>query len=84
MPEIGPDPVEYTQDEMDEIYAGYAILVKPTAKIVTRAGEQEPESEGHWLVRTLWRYRRYYASAALGALLINVLGLASIFFTMNV
>nr|WP_080426061.1 type I secretion system permease/ATPase [Burkholderia ubonensis] len=84
MPDIGPDPVEYTQDEMDEIYSGYAILVKPTAKIDTRAGEQEPEPEGHWLVRTLWRYRRYYASAALGALLINVLGLASIFFTMNV
>jgi ATP-binding cassette, subfamily C, bacterial LapB len=84
MPDIGPDPVEYTQDEMDEIYAGYAILVKPTAKIDTRAGEQAPEPAGHWLLRTLWRYRRYYASAALGALLINVLGLASIFFTMNV
>ena len=84
MTEISPDPVEYTQQEMDEIYSGYAILVKPAAKVDTRAGEQEPEPAGHWLLRTLWRYRRYYASAALGALLINVLGLASIFFTMNV
>jgi ATP-binding cassette subfamily C protein LapB len=84
MPDIGPEPVEYTQEEMDAVYSGYAILVKPTAKVDTRAGEQEPEPAGHWLLRTLWRYRRYYASAALGALLINVLGLASIFFTMNV
>ncbi|WP_080406723.1 type I secretion system permease/ATPase [Burkholderia ubonensis] len=84
MPEVGPDPVEYTQEEMDEFYSGYAILVKPTAQVDTRAGELEPEPAGHWLLRTLWRYRRYYASAALGALLINVLGLASIFFTMNV
>ncbi|MGM3276027.1 type I secretion system permease/ATPase [Ralstonia sp. 24A2] len=84
MSDIGPDPVEYTQEEMNEIYSGYAILVKPAAKVDTRAGEQDPEPAGHWLLRTLWRYRRYYASAALGALLINVLGLASIFFTMNV
>nr|WP_082742124.1 type I secretion system permease/ATPase [Burkholderia sp. MSMB1078WGS] len=84
MPDIGMNPVEYTQEEMDEMYSGYAILVKPTAKVDTRAGEASPEPAGHWLLRTLWRYRRYYASAALGALLINVLALAGIFFTMNV
>ncbi|HEY2022844.1 type I secretion system permease/ATPase [Paraburkholderia sp.] len=83
LPELGPEPVEYTQEEMDEFYAGYAILVKPTAKIELR-GEDSVEPAGHWLVGTLWRYRRYYASAALGALLINVLSLASVFFTMNV
>jgi len=83
VPEIGPEPVEYTQQEMDEIYAGYAILVKPTAN-VEPAKEDNVEPSGHWLAGTLWRYRRYYASAALGALLINVLGLASVFFTMNV
>ncbi|MGF6789088.1 type I secretion system permease/ATPase [Paraburkholderia sp. 35.1] len=83
VPEIGPEPVEYTQEEMDEIYSGYAILVKPTAKVELREGDSV-EPAGHWLLGTLWRYRRYYASAALGALLINVLGLASVFFTMNV
>ncbi|MDP5009119.1 MAG: ABC transporter transmembrane domain-containing protein, partial [Glaciimonas sp.] len=84
MSEIGDAPVEYTQEEMDEIYSGYAILVKPTAKPDNRAGEQEPEPAGNWLLRTLWRYRSYYTSAAIAALLINLLGLASIFFTMNV
>ena len=83
VPEIGNEPVEYTQEEMDEIYAGYAILVKPTAKVELSEGDSV-EPAGHWLLGTLWRYRRYYASAALGALLINVLGLASVFFTMNV
>jgi ATP-binding cassette subfamily C protein LapB len=84
MPDVGSEPVEYNQEEMDAIFSGYAILVKPRAKVDTRAGEQTPEPAGHWLLKTLWRYRRYYASAAVGALLINVLGLASIFFTMNV
>ncbi|WP_080421816.1 type I secretion system permease/ATPase [Burkholderia ubonensis] len=84
IPDLGDEPVEYAQQEMDEIYSGYAILVKPRARIDTRAGEAAVEPAGHWLFKTLWRYRRYYVSAALGALLINVLGLASIFFTMNV
>ncbi|WP_249202684.1 type I secretion system permease/ATPase [Burkholderia cenocepacia] len=84
MPDVGTELVEFAQEEMDEFYSGYAILVKPAAKIDTRASEPVPEPAGNWLLRTLWRYHRYYASAALGALLINVLGLASVFFTMNV
>lgn len=82
--EISSEPVEVSQEDMNELYAGHAILVKPTAKIDTRAGEETAQAPGHWLFSTLWRYRRYYRSAAIGAVLINVLALASIFFTMNV
>ena len=84
LPEISTEPVEIPQSEMDELYGGFAILAKPVAKIDTRAGEETERSAGHWLLSTLWRYRRYYRSAAIGAVLINVLALASIFFTMNV
>lgn len=84
VPDVSSEPVEYTQDQMKEFYSGYAIFVKPRAKVDTRAGEEDKPSSGHWLYSTLWRFRRFYASAALAALLINVLGLASIFFTMNV
>lgn len=84
LPEIGNEPVQIPQSEMDELYGGYAILAKPVAKIDTRAGEEAERPAGHWLLSTLWRYRRYYRSAAIGAVLINVLALASIFFTMNV
>lgn len=84
LPEVGSEAVEVGQVEMDEIYAGHAILLKPVAKVDARAGEQTPQATGHWLLSTLWRYRQYYRSAAIGALLINVLALASIFFTMNV
>lgn len=84
LPEVGSEAVEVSQLEMEQMYTGYAILVKPRAKVDTRAGEQSPQAAGHWLLSTLWRYRRYYRSAAIGAVLINVLALASIFFTMNV
>lgn len=84
LPEIGAEAVEVGQEEMDEMYAGHAVLTKPVAKVDTRAGDALPQPAGHWLLSTLWRYRRYYRSAAIGAVLVNVLALASIFFTMNV
>jgi ATP-binding cassette subfamily C protein LapB len=84
LPEISDEPVDIAQAEMDELYAGYAILAKLKAKVDNRAGEETARPAGHWLLSTLWRYRRYYRSAAIGAVLINVLALASIFFTMNV
>lgn len=84
LPEISLEAVELDQAGLDTLYAGYAILVKPSAKVDQRAGAQTPQPAGHWLFSTLWRYRRFYRSAAIGAVLINVLALASIFFTMNV
>ncbi|MGF6401538.1 ATP-binding cassette subfamily C protein LapB [Pseudomonas frederiksbergensis] len=84
LPEISDEAVEIGQADMDELYTGFAILMKPKAKVDMRAGDETPQAAGHWLFSTLWRYRRYYRSAAIGAVLINVLALASIFFTMNV
>lgn len=84
MPEISLDPVEIGQGAMDDLYIGFAILMKPKAKIDLRAGVETPQVSGHWLLTTLWRYRQYYRSAAIAAVLINVLALATIFFTMNV
>ncbi|MBR8213209.1 type I secretion system permease/ATPase [Burkholderia cenocepacia] len=84
MPELGDAPVECTEAELSDAYSGHALLVKPAAKVDARPEDLPIEPAGHWLLRTLWRYRSYYASAALGAFLINVLGLASVFFTMNV
>jgi ATP-binding cassette subfamily C protein LapB len=84
MPEVGPDPVELSQQEVDSWYSGYAIMAKPEAKVDRRVVEGLPENQKHWLFSTLWRYRRYYRSAAVASVLINVLALASIFFTMNV
>lgn len=84
IPEISLQPVEVGQEELERMYAGHALLVKPAASQDNRAAEPLAQPAGHWLFSTLWRYRRYYRSAAIGAVLINVLALASIFFTMNV
>lgn len=84
LPEVGDKPVEIEHAEIAEWYSGFAIFAKPTAKVDRRVEEGLPENQKHWLFSTLWRYRRYYRSAAIASVLINVLALASIFFTMNV
>jgi ATP-binding cassette subfamily C protein LapB len=84
LPEVGPQVVKMGVSKVKAFYSGFAMLVKPLGKVDARAGTPAAKSEGHWLLSTLWRYRRYYWSAALGALLINVLALAGTFFTMNV
>jgi ATP-binding cassette subfamily C protein LapB len=84
LPEIGDECIELSIDHLQEIYAGYAIMTKPTADISEQEETLLPEVKKNWLFSTLWNYRRYYRSAAIAALLINILSLASIFFTMNV
>jgi ATP-binding cassette subfamily C protein LapB len=83
LPEAGSKIVTLGVTQLKENYAGFATLVKPVGQADPRAGNQEPQRQGHWLMSTLWRYRRYYYSVALAAFLINVLALAGAFFTMN-
>ncbi|HCT7898067.1 TPA: type I secretion system permease/ATPase [Enterobacter cloacae] len=84
MPEVGDEPVELNHEALRELYVGYAIAAKPTARIDSRVSDIAPPPKGHWLFSTLWRYRSYYRSAALASVLVNVLALATVFFTMNV
>lgn len=84
MPEVSQQAVDIIHEDLMAFYAGYAILAKPQARLDESSDDPLPEVSGHWLFSTLWRYRRYYRSAAIAAILINVLALASIFFTMNV
>ncbi|WCO73358.1 hypothetical protein PQF84_02695 [Enterobacter hormaechei] len=70
-----------------EVYGGYALVTTPKPSLDARADDlllPKAQNEGHWLYSTLWRYRHYFYSAALAALLANILTLAGTFFTMNV
>ncbi|MBW7981718.1 type I secretion system permease/ATPase [Enterobacillus tribolii] len=86
VPESG-GAVLVDEAELKESYGGYAMVATPKPKLDARGDDQllpEARGEGHWLFSTLWRYRHYFYSAALAALLANVLTLATTFFTMNV
>ncbi|MDQ7214957.1 ABC transporter transmembrane domain-containing protein, partial [Enterobacter cloacae] len=73
--------------DLHEAYGGYALVTTPKPTLDASAEDQllpKAKDEGHWLYSTLWRYRHYFYSAALAALLANILTLAGTFFTMNV
>lgn len=84
LPEMGAQSVILSHAELEALYAGFTLLVKPIGKVDERVQPIDPESAGHWLIGTLWRFRSYYMSAAVAALIINILTLAITFFTMNV
>jgi ATP-binding cassette subfamily C protein LapB len=86
VPESG-GAVMVGEADLQDSYGGYALVATPKPKLDARADDQllpKAQDEGHWLFSTLWRYRHYFYSAALAALLANILTLASTFFTMNV
>lgn len=84
LPETGNGVAELTAEQIATEYSGYTLLIKENAQIDRRTDIPETRPGGHWLWHTLWRYRRYYVSAGLAAMLVNILALASTFFTMNV
>jgi len=77
-------PVRLPMQELQARSTGYHILVKPMVRPDERAGRPAEAPESSWFWGTLWRYRTYYSNVVLAAIMINVLALASIFFTMNV
>ncbi|VXD08789.1 ABC transporter [Enterobacterales bacterium 8AC] len=86
VPESG-GALQMSEDELGANYSGYAMVANPKPKLDKRSDDEilpEANREGHWLFSTLWRYRHYFYSAAMAALLANILTLASTFFTMNV
>jgi ATP-binding cassette subfamily C protein LapB len=84
LPDVEQGPVTLPQDELLHDYSGHCLLIKPRAKEDHRGDERVEARPGHWLWGTIWNYRRYYRSAILAALLINLLTLAGSLFTMNV
>ncbi|QCT18335.1 type I secretion system permease/ATPase [Jejubacter calystegiae] len=79
--------VHISADELVKQYAGFLLLSK--VKLYQSARSEDDilpnvDKSGHWLFANLWRYRQYFYSAALAAVLANVLTLSTTFFTMNV
>lgn len=66
---------------------GYFLLVGAVPKLEACSQDDllyTKPSQSHWLLSVIWRFRFYFYSAALAALLANILTLAITFFTMNV
>jgi len=71
-------------EELQEIYSGFAIFMKPLLEFDKRADEYQIASKKSWFWGTLWSYRKIYGQVILATLLLNIFALASPLFIMNV
>ncbi len=83
-PETGLGAKAVPLTELGAIYGGYCIFVQPRPRGDARSGEELPSAGRWWFWGTLWRFKSYYLETMVAALMINVLGLATALFTMNV
>ncbi len=82
--EAGALEVEIAGADLRARYIGSAIFVKPAIVTEDRTIVEKRSTEGDWFWGTIFRFKGYYLQAAVAAALVNVLALASTFFTMNV
>jgi ATP-binding cassette subfamily C protein LapB len=87
LPEMGDAPVAIERAAFEASLQGDVLLLKRSGLQQSgdaRSGIDLFEGEGHWFWRVIRHFRAYYVEAGVAAVLINVLALASVFFTMNV
>lgn len=82
--EGGDSSVVLPRTDMEAEFSSQLLLVKPQAIRDERSEVDPLFGKGHWFWKVIAHFKAYYVETAVIAVLINVLSLASIFFTMNV
>lgn len=83
-PETSDEKQAMTLDDLSAIYTGYAFFVRPTARVDDRAGPAKIDTGRNWFWATFWENKTLYSEVVVAALMINMFGLASSIFIMNV
>ncbi|MCB1783708.1 MAG: type I secretion system permease/ATPase [Alphaproteobacteria bacterium] len=83
-PETRDEKQVLTLEELKVLYIGYSFFIRPVARSDERAGPSEIDSGRDWFWATFWRNRTLYTEVIIAALMINMFGLTSSIFIMNV
>lgn len=83
-PETGEGSQSIPLSELADLYAGYAILVRPTFKYRVDKDEKLLNRAGSWFWGTMWQFWPTYLQVVIAAFLINSFAIASPLFIMNV
>jgi len=84
VPESGAGRQQVLLAELAEQYSGYAVFVQPEFRAETTTVTGMLGRRKHWFWGTLSRSWRIYRDVLLASLLINVFGLTTPFFILNV
>ncbi|MCB1563217.1 MAG: type I secretion system permease/ATPase [Alphaproteobacteria bacterium] len=83
-PETDSEKQVLSLEKLKPLYTGYAFFARPIARTDERAGPAEIETGRNWFWATFWKNRTLYGEVAVASTLINLFGLASSLFIMNV
>ena len=84
LPETGMGEKIISKTELEELYIGYAIFVRPKFRIEKSPLDSTTVSPKHWFWGTIFESWRIYRDVIIASFLINVFGLVSPFFVLNV
>jgi ATP-binding cassette subfamily C protein LapB len=85
LPETGMGEKVVSREELEKLYAGYGIFVRPKYRMERQSlDDLSPISTKDWFWGTLFKSWRIYRDVFVASFLINVFGLASPFFVLNV
>lgn len=86
LPETGMGENIVTKSELDDLYTGYGIFVRPKFRVDHHnvASTNPTGSQKGWFWSTIFESWRIYRDVFIASFLINVFGLASPFFVLNV
>lgn len=83
-PETREEKQNLKLDDLKKLYVGYAFFVRPVARADERAGPAEIDTGRDWFWATFWANKTLYSEVVIAAIMINMFGLASSLFIMNV
>jgi len=85
LPETGMGEKIITHEELEKLYTGYAIFVRPKYRVERKSlNDLSQVTARHWFWGTMLESWRIYRDVLLAAFLINVLGLVGTFYVLNV
>lgn len=84
LPEMGRGSQHIKIEELEKIFAGLAIFVRPQYRYDNRSADLDIQRPRSWFWGTLAEFWPIYSQVALAAILINIFAIASPLFTMNV
>jgi ATP-binding cassette subfamily C protein LapB len=85
LPEAGMGEKTVPRQEIEESYTGYAIFVRPKYRMERQTlGEISPTSRMGWFWGTIFQSWRIYRDVFIASFLINVFGLVSPFYVLNI
>ncbi len=83
-PETSDEKQEMTIEELAALYSGYVFFLRPIARSDERAGPAEIDTGRNWFWAIFWENKTLYSEVIIAAIMINMFGIASSIFIMNV